>query len=81
MAQATELSKSQSVHAYILLCRGLERTKAYIVERELDRLNDATTLEEISEKLSEAWSALESLEIFTAVELVVDESGNVSPLH
>jgi hypothetical protein len=56
---------------------GLKRTKQEIVERELIRVKDARTLEQVLEALEEAHDDLMALEIFEAVDLAVDRGAKV----
>lgn len=53
--------------------RGLERTKIPIVERELARVYNASTLEEIQHLLLEAHSDLAGLDTFNAIQILVDQ--------
>lgn len=52
---------------------GLNRTKAGLVERELRRVEHASTLEEIKDELLEAYEDLVGLDIFDAVDVVIDK--------
>ena len=61
--------------------QGIERTKGYVVARELEEVRAARTLEEVLEALQGVHSALDSLGIFEAVEIVIDRSGAVPHLH
>lgn len=69
--------KDKPLHVdVILLQKG--RTQPYLIEKELQRIFDAQTLDELKEKLLEAQAALEALDIFEAVQLVIDQSTHVS---
>ena len=56
---------------------GLARTKLSVVQRELQRVRGATTLEEIKDALLEAYVELVGLNVFEVVDLVLDEGGEV----
>ena len=58
--------------------KGLQRTSRPIVERELSNLREARTLDEIRAVLLSDWESLQTLGIFSAVELVLDECSPVS---
>jgi hypothetical protein len=58
--------------------KGLQRTSRPIVERELSNLKEARTLDEIKAVLLSDWESLQTLGIFSAVELVLDECSPVS---
>lgn len=58
--------------------KGLQRTSRPIVERELSNLREARTLDEVKAVLLSDWESLQTLGIFTAVELVLDECSPVS---
>ena len=69
--------KDKPLHVdVIILQKG--RTRPYIIEKELQRIRDAQTLDELKEKLLEAQDALEALNVFEAVQLVIDQSSHVS---
>lgn len=53
------------------------RTKSYIIDRELQRVHDATTLEEIHVALEEAGRNLQQLGIFERVDMLVSEEPEV----
>ena len=57
--------------------QGIERTKGYVVARELEDVRAARTLEEVLESLQAVHSALDSLGIFEAVEINIDRSDAV----
>ena len=57
--------------------KGLKRTKNGIVLRELLKVRDARTLDEIKDTLLEAYEELMGLDIFEAVEVVVDADEKV----
>lgn len=56
---------------------GLDRTKAYIVSRELEPVTDAKSLDEIKDVLLEAHEHLQSLGIFDGVEVIITDSETV----
>lgn len=58
--------------------RGLQRTSRPIVERELSNLKEAKTLDEVKSVLLSDWEHLQTLGIFSVVELVLDECSPVS---
>lgn len=69
--------KDKPLHVdVIILQKG--RTRPHIIEEELQRVQDAHTLDELKEKLLEAQQHLEALNIFEAVQLVLDQSLHVS---
>ncbi|CAL8469714.1 g9256 [Coccomyxa elongata] len=53
---------------------GLDRTKAYVVSRELEPVKDARSLDEIKDVLLEAHEHLQSLGIFDGVEVIITDS-------
>ena len=57
--------------------QGIERTKGYVVARELEDVRAARTLEEVLEALQGVHSALDSLGIFEAVEINIDRGDAV----
>ena len=61
----------------VLLHKG--RTRPYIIEKELLRIRGTKSLDELKERLLEAQESLEALNIFEAVQLVLNESPTVSP--
>ena len=69
--------KDKPLHVdVIILQKG--RTRPHIIEKELQRIRDAQTLDELKEKLLVAQDALEALNVFEAVQLVIDQSSHVS---
>ena len=60
----------------VLLHKG--RTRPHIIEKELLRIRDANSLDELKEKLLEAQESLEALNIFQAVQLTLDAGATVS---
>ncbi|KAL3152135.1 hypothetical protein ABBQ32_001233 [Trebouxia sp. C0010 RCD-2024] len=65
--------KDKPLHVdLVLLQKG--RTRPHIIEKELLRIRDATSLDELKEKLLEAQESLEALNIFQAVQLTLDAS-------
>lgn len=70
--------KDKPLHVdVIILQKG--RTRPHIIEKELQRIRDAQTLDELKEKLLEAQDALEALNVFEAVQLVIDQSSHADP--
>lgn len=57
---------------------GLKRTKQQLVLRELLKVQGATTLDEIKDTLLDAYENLVGLDIFDAVEIVIDADERVS---
>lgn len=69
--------KDKPLHVeVVLLQKG--RTQQHVIERELQRVQEAHSLEEIKEQLFESQAALEALNIFQAVQLSLEESRYVS---
>ncbi len=65
--------KDKPLHVdLIMLQQG--RTQPYIIEKELQRIKGVQSLDELKEKLLEAQEALEALNIFEVVQLVLDRS-------
>lgn len=65
--------KDKPLHVdLIILQQG--RTQPYIIEKELQRIKGVQSLDELKEKLLEAQEALEALNIFEVVQLVLDRS-------
>jgi outer membrane protein assembly factor BamA len=61
-----------------IIINGLDRTKTYIVARELEApLEEATSLEEIKDVLLEAHEHLQALGIFDGVEVIITDSETV----
>lgn len=72
-----ERIKDKPLHVdLVLLHKG--RTRPHIIEKELLRIRDAKSLDELKEKLLEAQESLEALNIFQAVQLTLDASRTVS---
>ena len=65
--------KAKPLAVSVVVFEGLERTKDHIVARELQQLPSARNLEEIKDALMEAWVALQGLQIFDAVDCIIDE--------
>lgn len=73
-----ESIKDKPLHVgLVLLHKG--RTRPYIIEKELLRIRGTKSLDELKERLLEAQESLEALNIFEAVQLVLNESPTVSP--
>lgn len=69
--------KDKPLHVdLVILHKG--RTRPHIIEKELLRIRGAQSLDELKERLLEAQEALEGLNIFQAVQLVLNESPSVS---
>ena len=63
------------------MINGLQRTKLYLVSRELQQLTDEEhTLDEIKDDLLQCQEALEGLGVFKGVELVLDSGHPVSDI-
>jgi len=60
----------------VILQKG--RTRPYIIEKELQRIQGAHSLDELKVRLLEAQEALEALNIFEAVQITVDAGSPVS---
>jgi hypothetical protein len=58
---------------------GLERTKLHTVLRELEGLEGINSIDEVYLYLQEAHEALMSLDLFEAVDILIDESAEVRP--
>ena len=66
-------------HCLQVVINGLQRTKLYLVSRELQQLTDEEhTLDEIKDDLLRCQEALEGLGVFKGVELVLDSGHPVS---
>ena len=68
--------KDKPLHVEIIILKK-GRTQQYIIEKELQPILEAKSLEDLTEKLIEAQAALEALNVFEAVQLVLDRSPNV----
>jgi hypothetical protein len=75
-----EAVKDKPLRVQKVLVKGLERTKPYIVARELEHVQRAESLEEIKDAMLEAHDALDSLGVFNGVEIIISDSGMVSLL-
>ena len=69
--------KAKRLGVNVVVLKGLQRTKQYIVARELRHLPDARNLDELKDALLEAWAALLQLDIFEAVDIVLDEGSQL----
>lgn len=56
---------------------GLDRTKPYIVSREFARVREAKTLDDVKDAVLDAYEDLMGLDIFEAIEIVIDGSRKV----
>ena len=66
-------------HGLQVVINGLQRTKLYLVSRELQQLTDeGHTLDEVKDELLRCQEALEGLGVFKGVELVLDSGHPVS---
>ena len=61
-----------------ILLVGLQRTQSSVVERELLRVREARTLEEVRDAALTAYEELMALDIFEGVDLVLSESAKAS---
>lgn len=69
--------KDKPLHVdLVILHKG--RTRPYIIEKELLRIQGAKSLDDLKERLLEAQESLEALNIFQAVQLILNESPTVS---
>ncbi len=69
--------KDKPLHVdVVILQKG--RTRPYIIEKELQRIQGALSLDELKVRLLEAQEALEALNIFEAVQITVDAGSPVS---
>ena len=69
--------KDKPLHVdVVILQKG--RTRPYIIEKELRRIQGAHSLDELKVRLLEAQEALEALNIFEAVQITVDAGSPVS---
>ena len=53
-------------------CRGLEKTKDGVVARELERLTQATTFQQVQRQVEEAYMAIDQLDIFETINIEID---------
>lgn len=53
------------------------RTKAYIIDRELERVHQAETLEQLQDALNEAGERLQQLDVFSRIDMLVTEEPEV----
>ena len=68
-------------HGLQVVINGLQRTKLYLVSRELQQLTDEEhTLDEIKDDLLRCQEALEGLGVFKGLELVLDAGHPVSDI-
>ena len=72
-ASAFERVKKKPLGVNVVVLKGLKRTRHYIVARELQHLPQASNLDELKDALLEVWAALLRLQIFDAVDVVMDE--------
>ena len=73
-----EAVKDKPLRVQKVFIKGLERTKPSIVSREMEPVAEAQCLDEIKDAMLEVHEALDSLDIFNAVEIVISDSGVVS---
>ena len=71
--------KDKRLYATNVRLSGIERTKPELIERELQPLKDARSLDEIKDVLLEIHDNLMALDIFDAVEIIVGDSDMVRP--
>ena len=69
--------KQKRLGVNVVVLKGMQRTKQYIVARELRHLPDAANLDELKDALLDAWAALLKLDIFDAVDVVIDEGSQL----
>lgn len=65
--------KGKRLAVNVVLLKGLQRTKQHIVARELRDLPNADNLDEVKDVLLDAWESLRKLDIFDAVDIVIDQ--------
>lgn len=75
--EAYDAVKDKPVRVQQVLIQGLERTKDEIIMRELEPVQHVRTLDELKDVLLEAHDALDSLDIFEGVEIVIGDSNTV----
>ena len=75
--EAYDAVKDKPVRVQKVVIQGLERTKGEIIARELQPVQNARTLDELKDVLLEAHDALDSLDIFEGVEIVIGDSNTV----
>lgn len=56
------------------------RTKSYLIDRELQRVYEANSLEQINLALVEATSALQELDVFKRIDVIITEEPEVSQI-
>ena len=71
--------KDKRLYATNVRLSGIERTRPELIERELQPLKDARSLDEIKDVLLEVHENLMALDIFDAVEIIVGDSDMVRP--
>ena len=76
-ASAYEGVRNKPCRVGRLTVRGLKRTRIGVVRQELERVQHASTLEEIKDALLVAHADLLGLGIFKAVDIVIDQSAEV----
>jgi hypothetical protein len=69
--------KDKPLHVDVVILQK-SRTRPYIIEKELQRIQGAHSLDELKVRLLEAQEALEALNIFEAVQITVDAGSPVS---
>ena len=69
--------KASKIYVQAIHLHGTQRTRKYLIERELLRCELAETLEELEEQLEEVVEALMELDIFVAVDALIDQAASV----
>ncbi|EIE18252.1 hypothetical protein COCSUDRAFT_60448 [Coccomyxa subellipsoidea C-169] len=79
MAATYAAVKDKRLKVEQVIINGLDRTRAYIVSRELEPVQEANSLDEIKDVLLEAHEHLLSLGIFDGVEVIITDSETGQP--
>lgn len=74
---ALQEAKSGQINIQQVQVHGLQRTRQYLLDRELQRCKLAETLEQLEEQLEDAVEALMELGVFVAVDALIDEADTV----
>ena len=76
-AQIYDNVKDKTLQVDQVQIHGIHRTKLYLIQRELEHIQEVSTLDELKDQLIEVEANLLSLGIFRAVEVVLDASPTV----
>ena len=74
---AAQRAKAGQIRIREVQIRGNQRTRQYLIDRELLRCELADTLEQLEEQLEEAIEALMELGVFVAVDALIDVADTV----